>query len=99
MAGIARLHPGSRVTQLQAEIEAISARLQSVFPDSNQGWTGKARWHAACRPCELCMWTRSTRCARNELFRLRSRLPFEIFLAVCFGGINRPNAIGVAAVF
>jgi Acidobacterial duplicated orphan permease len=35
---IARLKPGTKIEQVQAEMNAITTRLQQQYPDSNNGW-------------------------------------------------------------
>ncbi|UCC30368.1 MAG: ABC transporter permease, partial [Phycisphaerales bacterium] len=38
---IGRLKPGITVREAQAELEAIAARLATLYPESNQGWTAE----------------------------------------------------------
>ncbi len=41
LAAIGRLSPGASVAQAQAEVRAISARMEREAPETNQGWSGK----------------------------------------------------------
>ena len=59
---VARLAPGATVEQADAEIQSISKAIEAAHPDTNRGWTGRAR------PLELDIIDRGARLSIQTMF-------------------------------